>query len=182
MIINRRNGEMERLVGKQFPEFELEAVTGDGAEFIKVKKEDYKGKWLVLFFYPNDFTFVCPTEITAFSDAIEDFKSRGAEVLTCSTDSVYSHQAWIQGDLGKINFPDASDRVGNLSRDLGIYIDEEGCALRGLYIVNPEGVVQYSVVHDLNVGRSVEETLRVLDALQSGGLCPINWHKGEKTL
>jgi peroxiredoxin 2/4 len=173
---------MERLVRKNAPCFEMKAVTGDGENFTKVSLEDYKGKWLVMFFYPLDFTFVCPTEITAYSKRIAEFKKEGAEVLGASTDSEYSHQAWIQGSLGKLNFPLASDFTKKVSRDYGILVEEDGLALRGLFIIDPQGVVRYSVVHDLNVGRSVDETLRVLQALKSGGLCPIDWVPGEATL
>lgn len=173
---------MERLVGKKAPDFRMKAVTGDGKDFIEVKLEDYKGKWLVFFFYPLDFTFVCPTEITGYSKRIEEFKQMGAEVLAASTDSEYSHQAWINGSLGRINFPLAADYTKKVASDFGILIEEDGVALRGLFIIDPEGVVRYSVVHDLNIGRSVDETLRVLAALQSGGLCPIDWKVGEKTL
>lgn len=173
---------MERLVGKNAPCFEMKAVTGDGENFTKVSLEDYKGKWLVMFFYPLDFTFVCPTEITAYSKRIAEFKKEGAEVLGASTDSEYSHQAWIQGSLGKLNFPLASDFTKKVAIDYGILVEEDGLALRGLFIIDPQGVVRYSVVHDLNVGRSVDETLRVLQALKSGGLCPIDWVPGEATL
>lgn len=173
---------MERLVGKQAPAFKLNASTGDGKDFIEVSSEDYKGKWLVFFFYPLDFTFVCPTEITAYSKRVEEFKALGAEVLGASVDSEHAHKAWINSDLGPINFPLASDMTKEVARDYGILIEENGIALRGLFIINPEGVLQYSVVHDLNVGRSVDETLRVLRALQTGGLCPIDWEDGDDLL
>jgi len=173
---------MKRLVGKSAPDFKMNAVKGDGSEFVEVSLNDYKGKWLVMFFYPLDFTFVCPTEITGFSKRIDDFKKAGAEVLGVSTDSQYSHQAWIQNGLGKVNFPIASDITKSVAEDFGVLIKEDGIALRGLFIMDPEGVVRYSVVHDLNVGRSVGETLRVLDALQSGGLCAMDWEKGDAHL
>lgn len=173
---------MSRLVGKQAPDFALNAVTGDGQEFTRVNLDDYKGKWLVLFFYPLDFTFVCPTEITGYSKRIEEFKSLDAEVLGVSVDSEHSHKAWINGDLGQLNFPLASDMTKKVSEDYGILVEEAGIALRGLFIINPEGVLQYSVVHDLNVGRSVDETLRVLKALQTGGLCPLDWEDGDELL
>jgi peroxiredoxin (alkyl hydroperoxide reductase subunit C) len=173
---------MERLVGKKAPDFKMQAVTGDGEKFINVSLDDYKGKWLVMFFYPLDFTFVCPTEITGFSKRYEEFKKEGAEVLAVSCDSVYSHQAWIKNGLGKIAFPMASDITRQVARDYGILIEEEGISLRGLFIIDPEGNVKYSVVHDLNVGRSVDETLRVLKAFKTGGLCPIDWNEGQPTL
>ncbi|KRQ87839.1 putative peroxiredoxin [Caloramator mitchellensis] len=173
---------MERLVGKKAPYFEMKAVSGNGQDFIKVHLDDYKGKWLVMFFYPLDFTFVCPTEITGYSKRAEDFRKLNAELLAVSTDSEFSHQAWIKGDLGQINFPIASDFTKKVSNDYGVLVEEEGLALRGLFIIDPEGNVRYSVIHDLNIGRSVDETLRVLSALQTGGLCPIDWHPGEETL
>jgi alkyl hydroperoxide reductase subunit AhpC len=173
---------MSRLVGKQAPIFNMTAVTGDGKEFIKVHSEDYKGKWLVFFFYPLDFTFVCPTEITAYSRRIEEFRALNAEVLGASVDSEHSHKAWINSDLGPIKFPLASDMTKKVAESYGILMEDDGIALRGLFIINPEGVLQYSVVHDLNVGRSVDETLRVLQALQTGGLCPIDWSEGDELL
>ncbi|MTI65770.1 MAG: peroxiredoxin [Firmicutes bacterium] len=173
---------MDRLVGKQAPNFSMNAVTGDGKDFKKVNLDDYKGKWLVMFFYPLDFTFVCPTEITGYSKRYDDFKKEGAEILAASIDSEHSHKAWINGDLGKLNFPIASDLTKEVARDYGILIEEEGIALRGLFIIDPKGVIRYSVVHDLNVGRSVDETLRVLKALKTGGLCPIDWDEGDELL
>jgi alkyl hydroperoxide reductase subunit AhpC len=173
---------MERLVGKKAPNFTMDVVTGDGEEFLKISLDDYKGKWLVMFFYPLDFTIVCPTEITGYSKRYEDFKKEGAEVLAASIDSKHSHRAWIKGDLGKLNFPVASDLTKQVSKDYGILIEEDGIALRGLFIIDPEGIVRYSVVHDLNVGRSVDETLRVLKALKTGGLCPVDWNEGDELL
>ncbi|WP_425447538.1 peroxiredoxin [Dethiothermospora halolimnae] len=173
---------MERLVGKKAPDFKMATVLGNGEDFGNVSLEDYKGKWLVMFFYPLDFTFVCPTEITAYSDRYEDFQKAGAEVLGISVDSEHSHKAWINGDLGKLNFPLASDMTKSVARDYGVLLEEDGVALRGLFIIDPEGNVKYSVIHDLNVGRSVDETLRVLKALQTGGLCPVNWNEGEELL
>ena len=135
-----------------------------------------------MFFYPLDFTFVCPTEITGYSKRIDDFKKEGAELLSVSVDSEHSHKAWINSDLGKINFPMASDMTKKVSSDYGVLLEDEGVALRGLFIIDPEGIVRYSVVHDLNVGRSVDETLRVLKALKTGGLCPVGWEEGEELL
>jgi len=177
----------ERLVGKPAPDFTMATALGNGQEFGKVSLSDYKGKWLVLFFYPLDFTFVCPTEITAISDAADEFKKLNTEILGVSIDSIHSHRAWIntakdQNGLGQLNFPLAADINKTVSRDYGVLIEEEGIALRGLFIINPEGELQYQVVHHNNVGRSVEETLRVLEALQSGGLCPMNWKRGDKHL
>lgn len=173
---------MERFVGQKAPLFQMQAATGDGKGFKAVSSKDYEGKWLVLFFYPLDFTLVCPTEITGFSDSFDKFKAINADVLAVSTDSEHSHKAWINGSLGKINFPIASDFTKSVSKDFGILIEEGGMALRGLFIIDPKGVVKYSAIHDLNVGRSIDETLRVLKAFQSGGSCPVNWEDGDDVL
>ncbi|OXM17232.1 peroxiredoxin [Paenibacillus herberti] len=177
----------ERLVGRLAPDFTMETVDGQGKEFGKVSLSDYRGKWLVFFFYPLDFTFVCPTEITALSDAAEEFKKLNSEILGVSIDSIHSHKAWINtpkndNGLGQLNFPLAADITKQVSRDYGVLIEDEGIALRGLFIIDPEGELKYQVVNHNDVGRSVEETLRVLQALQSGGLCPMNWKPGDKTL
>ncbi|MFD2671736.1 peroxiredoxin [Marinicrinis sediminis] len=176
-----------RLVGRQAPDFTMETVSGDGKEFGKASLQDYKGKWLVFFFYPMDFTFVCPTEIKALSVVYDQFKALNTEVLGVSTDSIHTHRAWIhaseeQGGLGELAFPLAADLTHQVSKDYGVYIEEEGVALRGLFIIDPEGELKYQVVNHNDVGRSVEETLRVLQALQSGGLCPMNWKPGDKIL
>ena len=172
---------------KKAPDFDMPSTKDMKGLKENVKLSDYKGKWLVMFFYPLDFTFVCPTEIKAFSDRIEDFKKVGAEVLAVSTDSVYSHRAWIstpseKNGLGEIKYPLASDITKDVSRDYGVLIEEKGIALRGLFIIDPDGVLQYATINNLNIGRSVDETLRVLQGLQSGGLCPSDWKPGKKTL
>ncbi len=177
----------ERLVGRPAPDFTMETVDGQGQQFGKVSLSDYRGKWLVFFFYPLDFTFVCPTEITALSDAASEFSKLDTEILGVSIDSIHSHKAWINtpkndNGLGKLNFPLAADITKQVSRDYGVLIEEEGIALRGLFIIDPEGELKYQVVNHNDVGRSVEETLRVLQALQSGGLCPMNWKPGDKNL
>ncbi|WP_017756173.1 peroxiredoxin [Calidifontibacillus oryziterrae] len=178
----------ERMVGKQAPRFEMEAVLPN-KEFGKVSLEENmkNDKWTVLFFYPMDFTFVCPTEIVAMSDSYELFQDLDAEIIGVSTDTIHTHLAWINTDrekngLGQLKYPLAADTNHTVSRDYGVLIEEQGVALRGLFIINPEGELQYSVVNDLNVGRSVDETLRVLQALQTGGLCPANWKPGQATL
>jgi peroxiredoxin (alkyl hydroperoxide reductase subunit C) len=152
-----------------------------------VKLADYKGKWLVMFFYPLDFTFVCPTEIIAFSEAASKFRAAGAEVLGVSVDSQFTHRAWIKtprdkNGLGELNFPLASDITKKVSRQYGVLLEEKGVALRGLFIIDPKGMLQASVIHNLGVGRSVDETLRVLQAFQTGELCPANWKPGSATL
>jgi len=177
----------DRLVGKKAPEFTMKTALGNGEGFGEVSLSDYSGKWLIFFFYPLDFTFVCPTEITALSSAYDTFKALDCEVVGVSTDSEHSHRAWINtplesNGLGKLNFPLAADITKKVSSDYGVLLEDEGIALRGLYIIDPEGVVKYQVVNHNDIGRSVEETLRVLQALQSGGLCPVNWHPGEKHL
>lgn len=177
----------ERLVGRPAPDFTMETAVGNGQEFGTASLSDYRGKWLVLFFYPLDFTFVCPTEITALSDAYDVFKGLNTEVLGVSVDSKHSHRAWINtarndNGLGQLNFPLAADLTKQVAREYGVLIEEEGVALRGLFIISPEGELKYQVVNHNDIGRSVEETLRVLQALQSGGLCPMNWKAGDKHL
>lgn len=177
----------QRLVGRPAPDFTMETALGNGKDFGKASLSDYKGKWLVLFFYPLDFTFVCPTEITALSLAADEFKKLNTEILGVSTDSKHSHRAWINtpvsdNGLGELNFPLAADLTKKVASDYGVLIEEEGIALRGLFIIDPEGELKYQVVNHNDVGRSVDETLRVLQALQSGGLCPMNWKPGQSTL
>lgn len=173
---------MERLVGKKAPDFHVEAVSGDGDSFFEAELQDYTGKWLMLLFYPMDFTFVCPTELTAFSKAYEAFAELDTEILGVSTDSKYSHQAWIRSSLGELRFPLAADKLMKLSCDYGVLEEEAGTALRGLFLIDPEQTVRYAAVHDSSIGRSVDETLRVLTALKTGGLCPANWKAGEKLI
>lgn len=172
-------------VGTPAPGFTLDAVVGKepGKEFRKISLSDYRGKWVVLFFYPLDFTSVCPTEIRGFNSALPSFRRLNAEVLGASVDSKYSHLAWLQrGDLGELKYPLLSDFNKKVAASYGILQEHEGAALRGLFIIDPEGVLQYQLVHNLSVGRSVEETLRVLEALQTGELCPLGWKPGDKTI
>lgn len=178
----------ERMVGKQAPRFEMEAVMSN-KEFGRVSLEENmkNDKWTVLFFYPMDFTFVCPTEITAISDRYDEFEDLDAEVIGASTDTIHTHLAWIKtpredNGLGDVSYPLAADHNQEVSRKYGILIEDEGVALRGMFIINPEGELQYSVVNHNNIGRDVDETLRVLQALQTGGLCPANWKPGQATL
>jgi peroxiredoxin 2/4 len=172
-------------VGERAPDFVLDALvsTSKGKEFRKISLEEYRGKWVVLFFYPMDFTFVCPTEIRGFGQAAGAFKKLNAVILGASTDSQYSHLAWVQrGDVGALQFPILSDLKKEVARDYGCLDEREGVALRALFLIDPEGIVQYEVVHNLDIGRSVDETLRVLEALQTGGLCPLGWKPGDKTI
>ncbi|OYT69754.1 MAG: thioredoxin peroxidase [Chloracidobacterium sp. CP2_5A] len=174
-------------VGQPAPSFDMASTKDLTTLKERVKLEDYRGKWLVLFFYPLDFTFVCPTEVTGFSDRLDEFHALNAEVLAVSTDSVFSHKAWIEtprekNGVADLKYPLGSDITKEVSRKYGVLIENEGIALRGLFIIDPEGILQYQVVHSLNIGRNVDEALRVLQALQAGGRCPVNWKPGQKTI
>ncbi len=174
-------------VGQPAPDFNMPSTKNMETLDENVKLSDYKGKWLILMFYPLDFTFVCPTELIHFSDRLDEFQGVGAEVVGVSTDSVHSHRAWLKTPKDKngiegVKYPIASDVGGKLAKAYNILVEEANIALRGLFIVNPEGVLQYSVIHDLNIGRSVDETLRVLQGLQTGGLCSADWKPGQENL
>jgi len=174
-------------VGQPAPDFNMPSTKNIETLEENVKLSDYKGKWLIQIFYPLDFTFVCPTELTAFSDRIDELTGIGAEVIGISTDSVHSHRAWIktprdQNGIEGLKYPLASDVGGRLAAKYNILVEEANIALRGLFIINPEGILQYAVVHDLNIGRSVDETLRVLQGLQTGGLCAADWTPGQQNL
>ena len=175
-----------KTVREAFPQFSLQAVvsTEPGKEFTTVTDQSHPGQWKVVFFWPMDFTFVCPTEIAAFGARERDFRDRDAQVLGVSTDTHYVHLAWRNQhpDLKNLPFPMLADTKRELSTALGILHPEEGVALRATFIVDPEGVIRHASVNDLSVGRNVDEVLRVLDALQTDELCPCNWKKGEKTL
>lgn len=175
------------MVGQPAPDFDMASTKNMEKLNENVKLSDYKGKWLVLLFYPLDFTFVCPTELTTFSDRYEDFQAIGAEIVGVSTDSVYSHRAWLQTPRDKsgvegLKYPLAADSTKQVARNYGVLIEDKGVALRGLFVIDPEGILRYKVVHDLNVGRSAEETLRVIQALQTGGLCQAEWKPGQETI
>jgi len=173
-------------VGKKFPEFNLKAVvSNDPKTGIKdVSNKDFEGKWLVVFFYPKDFTFVCPTEIKGFGDLNGQFKDRDAQILAASTDNEFVHMAWRQNhkDLNNLPFPMLSDLKRELSQSLGIIDEAEGVAQRATFIVDPQGIIRFVYVTDLSVGRNPKEVLRILDGLQTDELCPCNWEKGEKTI
>ncbi|HMN67668.1 MAG TPA: peroxiredoxin [Bdellovibrionales bacterium] len=173
-------------VGKQFPKFNLKAVVGTDPKtaFTEVTNDSFKGKWLVVFFYPKDFTFVCPTEIKGFGDINGQFKDRDAQVLAVSTDSEFVHLAWRTHEekLKSLPFPMAADIKRELSQSLGILDEAEGVAQRATFIVDPQGVTRFVYVTDLNVGRNPKEVLRILDGLQTDELCPCNWEKGQPTL
>jgi len=175
-------------VQKEAPAFASEAVVG--GEFKPVKLADYRGKYVVLFFYPLDFTFVCPTEIIAFSDRVADFQKRDAQVLGVSIDSRFSHLAWIntprtKGGLGELKYPLVEDLTKSISSDYGVLLPE-GIALRGLFVIDKVGIVRHITINDLPLGRSVDEVLRVLDALQHfekhGEVCPADWKPGSLAL
>lgn len=168
-------------VGQKAPDFAAQALVADGS-FKDVKLADYRGKWVVLFFYPLDFTFVCPTEIQGFNKHLGDFQKMNAEVIAASTDSVYSHKAWSEAALGKVQFPILGDTSHKVSQSYGVLIPEKGIALRGTFIIDPNGILRSATVNDLPVGRSVEETLRTVQALQTGKLTGCGWKPGEKTL
>ncbi|KAI9328776.1 2-cys peroxiredoxin [Zopfochytrium polystomum] len=174
------------------PAWTADAVVN--GEFKKISLSDYHGKWVIFFFYPLDFTFVCPTEIIAFSDRVEEFKKLGAEVIGASVDSKHSHLAWIQqsrkeGGLGHMEIPLISDITKQISHNYGVLVDQGddiGLALRGTFIIDPKGIIRHLSINDLGVGRSVDETLRLLEALQfnakHGEVCPAGWKKGDKTM
>ncbi len=173
-------------VGQKFPAFNLKATvsTDINDAFADVSNASYAGKWLVVFFWPKDFTFVCPTEIEAFGEMNDAFQQRKTQVLGASVDSEFVHLAWRQNNksLSNLPFPMLADIKRDLSASLGIIDPEAGVSQRATYIVDPDGVVRFVSVTDLNVGRNVDEVLRVLDALQNGGLCPCNWQKGQETI
>ena len=170
----------------KFPQFNGKAVVTNDVHdaFVDVGSETYKGKWLVMFFWPKDFTFVCPTEIAEFGKLNEQFKDRDAQLIGASTDSEFVHLAWRaqKSELQNLPFPMYSDVKRDLSQALGILDQDEGAAQRATYIVDPEGIIRFVYVTDLNVGRNPSEVLRVLDALQTDELCPCNWKKGDEVI
>ena len=179
------------LVGRPAPDFDLEAVVDGNRLVDSCKLEDYRGKYVVLFFYPLDFTFVCPTELHAFQDRLDEFRHKNVEVLACSVDSKFSHHAWLrtprnQGGIEGVTYPLLSDINKAASRAYDVLAEKEGVSYRGLFLIDKEGVVRYQVVNDLGLGRSVDEVLRMVEALQFteefGEVCPANWQKGDKTM
>jgi len=173
-------------VGHTFPAFHLKATVNNDVQtaVTDTTEKSYKDKWLVVFFWPKDFTFVCPTEIAEFGQQTKAFADRDAQVLGVSIDSEFVHLAWRQNhkDLNNLPFPMVSDIKRELSADLGILDPEAGVSQRATYIVDPQGIVRFVMVTDMNVGRNVKEVIRVLDALQTDELCPCNWQKGEQTI
>jgi lipoyl-dependent peroxiredoxin subunit C len=175
-------------LGQRFPEFRKKATVSinPGKEFSEITNNDHisNNKWMVMFWYPKDFTFVCPTEIVEFSKNKKEFEKRNAALIGASTDTEFSHLGWMMShpDLKHLEIPLLADTSKSLADDLGILEAEEKIAYRATFIVDPKGLVRWINVNDLSVGRNVEEVLRVLDGLQNGGLIPCNWKKGEKTL
>lgn len=175
-------------VGSKFPQFNKQAVvsTEQGKEFEMINNDIHmtKGKWMVQFWWPKDFTFVCPTEIAEFNKHVQDFSDRDTVLLGASTDTEFVHLAWRKNheDLKNLKFPMLADTSKSLAEELGILDTVEKIAYRTTYIVDPQGMVRWVSVYDLNVGRNVNEVIRVLDALQTDELCPCNWKKGEETI
>ena len=180
---------MTAFVSQKAPDFTADAYVN--SEFQKVSLSDYRGKKVVLFFYPLDFTFVCPTEILAFTDRMEEFKKRNTEVIAVSVDSHFTHHAWAQvdrkdGGIKGVNYPLVADLSKNISRSYAVLLEDAGIALRGLFIINKEGILKHATINHLDLGRNIDEVLRLLDAVdyteQYGEVCPVNWKKGEKAM
>jgi peroxiredoxin (alkyl hydroperoxide reductase subunit C) len=180
---------MSTLVTRPAPHFEAEAVMANG-DFKKIKLSDYQGKMVLLYFYPLDFTFVCPSEILAFNSKVNEFKERNVELLGVSVDSAFSHFAWREtpiekGGIGAIKYPLIADITKSIARDYGVLIND-AVALRGLFLIDTKGIIRHATINDLPLGRNVEEALRVVDALQHhethGEVCPANWKKGEEAM
>src|ERR1700722_16345933 len=181
---------MAVLVGKPAPHFKAKAIRGNRI-IDSLSLDDYKGKYVLLFFYPLDFTFVCPTELHAFQERLPDFEKRNTQIVGCSVDSNYSHYAWLntpkaKGGIQGVQYPIIADLNKTISRDYEVLIPHEGIAYRGLFLIDREGIVRHQVVNDLPLGRSVEETLRILDAWlfyeKHGEVCPANWQQGKKSM
>ena len=180
---------MSVLVQKEAPDFKAQAVMADGS-FKEISLSDYRGQYVLLFFYPLDFTFVCPTEIIAFSDRVEEFSKLGVQVLGCSIDSHFSHLAWrntsrSDGGIGEIQYPLVADLNKKIAKKYDVLLNK-AIALRGLFLIDKDGVVRHQVVNDLPLGRSVDEALRVVKALQfteeHGEVCPADWQEGNRTI
>ena len=178
------------LVGKKAPNFKAKAVK-DGKIVENFALEDLAGKYIVLFFYPLDFTFVCPTELHAFQEKLEEFEKRDAVVIGCSVDSHFSHLAWVntpksKGGIEGVTYPLVSDLNKTISRNYHVLFEEEGVSYRGLFLIDREGIVRHQLVNDLPLGRSVDEALRMVDALsfheEHGEVCPANWSQGQKSM
>jgi len=180
---------MSFLITKEAPDFTAQAVMPDNS-FAELKLSSYRGKHVILFFYPLDFTFVCPSEIIAFDKAVDSFKKKNAEVIGVSVDSHFTHLAWkntppAEGGIGKVSYPLVADLNKNISRDYGI-LHDDSVALRGLFLIDKKGIIRHAVINDLSLGRSVDEAMRMLDALQftekHGEVCPANWREGDEAM
>lgn len=171
-------------VGLAAPKFKAQAYIAASDEFKEISLDSYQGKWLFFYFYPMDFTFVCPTEIVGFDKKLGDFQDRECEILACSIDSHYVHKGWCAShdELKKLKHPMLADITKRICMDYGVLLPDKGVALRGSFLIDPNGVIRWANINDLSVGRSVDEVLRVLDALQTDELCPCNWKKGEETI
>jgi peroxiredoxin (alkyl hydroperoxide reductase subunit C) len=165
-------------IGSPAPEFSSVTAYQEG-KFVSINSTDYKGKWWVLFFYPRDFTFVCPTEIQEFARLEKEFNDAGCSVLACSTDSEFSHKAWFERDLKEVTYPILADTTQEVSRSYNV-LGDDGASQRGTFLIDPEGHVRWMMVSDNAVGRSVTETVRALKALQTGQLCPVSWAPGDE--
>ncbi len=172
--------KMSHQVGGLAPEFHAKAYCHK--EFQTISSAQYRGKWVCLFFYPLDFTFVCPTEIRAFAEKEAEFAKANCQILGCSTDSEHCHKAWFERDLPEVKFPILADTAHQIASSYGVLLEDKGIALRGTFLIDPKGVLQWMTVNALDVGRSVDEVLRTLQALQTGSLCPADWRPGKATL
>ncbi|MBP9027175.1 MAG: peroxiredoxin [Phycisphaerae bacterium] len=181
---------MQPLVTRVAPDFVAQAVLPDNT-FAELRLSQFRGKYVVLFFYPLDFTFVCPSEVIAFDKKLPAFRERNCEVIGVSVDSHYSHWAWKntpreKGGIGQVQFPIVADLTKKIARDYGVLLEDGGVALRGLFLIDREGVVRHAVINDLPLGRNVDETLRMVDALRHfekhGEVCPANWRQGEEAM
>lgn len=166
------------MINQPAPQFTAQAVF-DASDVREISLKDYKGQWVVLFFYPLDFTFVCPTEITQFREYLKDFVAAGASVIGCSVDSCHAHKRWIRDDLGNLGYPLLADLTKRIARDYGVLFEDRGIATRATFIIDPEQKIQYMGIHNTSVGRDAKEILRVLQGCQSGELCQAGWKKGD---
>ncbi|MFC2394925.1 MAG: alkyl hydroperoxide reductase subunit C [Alloprevotella tannerae] len=178
---------MESIINAQMPEFKVQAYHNN--KFVTVSSDDLKGKWAVFFFYPADFTFICPTELEDLASKYEELKKMGVEVFSVSTDSHFVHKAWHDASerIRKINYPMLADTKGDLSRGFGVYIEEEGMAYRGTFLVDPEGKIKLAEIQDNSIGRNADELVRKVKAAQfvaahPGEVCPAKWNEGQETL
>ena len=169
-------------VTRPAPEFTAQALVG--RDFRTIRLQDYRGSWVLLLFYPLDFTFVCPTELVGLNEQHQEFASRRCQVLACSTDSVYAHLGWVKADgrLAGLRYPLLSDMTKEIAARYGVLLPELGVALRGSFLIDERGILRWQSIHDLNAGRSIPEMLRVLDALQTDKPCPCDWQQGQPTL